>query len=68
MIRVIKRDERLRQEAAAPEEKAVNDETVRNIVPAISTVASWVSEFQEKKLQSEQAIRAMFRKPAPDTN
>jgi hypothetical protein len=69
MIRVIKRDERLRrEEAVAPEEKTASAETVRDALPAIPTVASWVREFQEKKLQSEQTLRAMFRKPTPNTN
>jgi hypothetical protein len=63
-IKVIKRDERNRQEPVA--ESATNNkrtaqETARDMV---ATVSNWVNEFQQKRrTETKQAIKSLFPEP-----
>ncbi|HEY0547591.1 MAG TPA: hypothetical protein VGC91_19580 [Pyrinomonadaceae bacterium] len=63
-IKVIKRDERNRQENVA--ESATNNkrsaqETARDMV---TTVSNWVNEFQQKRrTETKQAIKSLFPEP-----
>lgn len=63
-IKVIKRDERNRQESVA--ESATNNkrtaqETARDMV---ATVSNWVNEFQQKRrTETKQAIKSLFPDP-----
>jgi len=68
-IKVIKRDERNRQqqEAAqvAPERKSTQ-EAARDMV---ATVSQWVNEFQQKRRsETAQAIKTLFTDPTPQTS
>lgn len=68
-IKVIKRDARNRQQAAAAEvvePKKSTQETARDMV---ATVSQWVSEFQQKRRQeTAQAIKTLFAETAPQTS
>lgn len=67
-IKVIKRGERNRQQAAAAEvePKKSTQETARDMV---ATVSQWVSEFQQKRRQeTAQAIKTLFADTAPQTS
>lgn len=63
-IKVIKREERTRQENVA--ESATNvkktaQETARDMV---TTVSNWVNEFQQKRrTETKQAIKSLFPEP-----
>ncbi|MBV9211779.1 MAG: hypothetical protein JOZ52_14155 [Acidobacteria bacterium] len=63
-IKVIKRDERNRQETVA--ENATNNkrtaqEAARDMV---ATVSNWVNEFQQKRrTETKQAIKSLFPEP-----
>ncbi|HEY0406125.1 MAG TPA: hypothetical protein VGC89_10380 [Pyrinomonadaceae bacterium] len=63
-IKVIKRDERNRQEkeeASAKIPRPSAQETVRDMA---STVANWVSEFQQKRrTETTRAIKNLFPEP-----
>ena len=59
-IKVIKRDERNRQEISA-ETKKTPQETAREMV---STVSNWVNEFQQKRgTETKQAFKSLFPEP-----
>ncbi len=61
-IKVIKRDERNRQEKAAEEAKT-KKETARDVV---ATVTEWVNEFQQKRrMETTQAFKSLFSKTTP---
>ena len=65
-IKVIKREERNRQQAAsesaAPERKTAQ-ETAREMV---ATVTGWVAEFQQqRRAETRQALKTLFRDNAP---
>jgi hypothetical protein len=63
-IKIIKREERTRQENVA--ESATNvkktaQETARDMV---TTVSNWVNEFQQKRrTETQQAIKSLFPDP-----
>jgi formylglycine-generating enzyme required for sulfatase activity len=63
-IRIIKRDERNRQENAAEQAKPVRktaQETARDMV---GTVTNWVNEFQQKRrTETTRAIHTLFPDP-----
>lgn len=62
-IKVIKRDERNRQEnnASVKIARPSAQETVRDMA---STVANWVSEFQQKRrTETTRAIKHLFPEP-----
>jgi len=68
-IKVIKRDERNRQQAAteeaAPERKTAQ-ETAREMV---ATVTQWVNEFQQKRRsETAQAIKTLLTDATPQTS
>ena len=69
-IKVIKRDERNRQQqtvAAEPvAERTSAKEAARDMV---ATVSQWVSEFQQKRRsETAQAIKTLFADPTPQTS
>ena len=69
-IKVIKRDERNRQQkpaAAEPvAERATAKEAARDMV---ATVSQWVNEFQQKRRsETAQAIKTLFADPTPQTS
>ena len=69
-IKVIKRDERNRQQqstAAEPvAERTSAKEAARDMV---ATVSQWVSEFQQKRRsETAQAIKTLFSDPTPQTS
>lgn len=67
-IKVIKRDERQRQDKAATqvEPKLTAQQTAREMV---ANVSSWVSEFQQKRrTETTQAIKHLFADTNPQPN
>ncbi len=68
-IKVIKRDERNRQQqpaAAAVTERTTAKEAARDMV---ATVSQWVNEFQHKRRsETAQAIKTLFTDPTPQTS
>ena len=69
-IKVIKRDERNRQQqpaAAEPvAERASAKEAARDMV---ATVSQWVNEFQQKRRsETAQAIKTLFADATPQTS
>ncbi|HEX8001024.1 MAG TPA: hypothetical protein VF528_21760 [Pyrinomonadaceae bacterium] len=63
-IKVIKRDERNRQESAEASAKAARPSAQETVRDMASTVANWVSEFQQKRrTETTRAIKNLF----PDT-
>ena len=68
-IKVIKRDERNRQQAAteeaAPERKTAQ-EAARDMV---ATVTQWVNEFQQKRrVETTRAIKTLLSDGTPQTS
>jgi hypothetical protein len=63
-IKVIKREERARQENVAestPNVKKTTQETARDMV---TTVSNWVNEFQQKRrTETKQAFKSLFPEP-----
>lgn len=69
-IKVIKRDERNRQQQAASAapvaERATAKEAARDMV---ATVSQWVNEFQQKRRsETAQAIKTLFADQTPQTS
>ncbi|HEX7317754.1 MAG TPA: hypothetical protein VF297_27880 [Pyrinomonadaceae bacterium] len=69
-IKVIKRDERNRQQQSAPAapvaERASAKEAARDMV---ATVSQWVNEFQQKRRsETAQAIKTLFADSTPQTS
>ena len=68
-IKVIKRDERNRQQqpaAAVAAERPSAKEAARDMV---ATVSQWVNEFQQKRRsETAQAIKTLFADPSPQTS
>jgi hypothetical protein len=69
-IRVVKRDERSRQqpvaEEAAPAEHKSAKEAARDMV---ATVTQWVNEFQQKRrTETTRAIKTLFTDGTPQTS
>jgi hypothetical protein len=68
-IKVIKRDERNRQQQPAEEvltERKSPQETAREMV---ATVSQWVNEFQQKRrTETKQAIKTLFPDATPQTS
>ncbi|MGI8656599.1 MAG: hypothetical protein ACR2LC_15450 [Pyrinomonadaceae bacterium] len=64
-IKVIKRDERTRQEALAEQQTAPKATTQQAAREMVANVSTWVSEFQQKRrTETSQAIKQLFA----DTN
>ena len=69
-IKVIKRDERNRQQqqqsAEVVTERTSAKEAARDMV---ATVSQWVNEFQQKRRsETAQAIKTLFADPTPQTS
>lgn len=69
-IRIIKRDERNRQQQPAADEAATErkstQETAREMV---ATVTQWVNEFQQKRrIETARAIKTLLSDAAPQTS
>lgn len=68
-IKVIKRDERNRQQQATEEvvpERKSTQEAARDMV---ATVSQWVNEFQQKRRsETANAIKTLFTDPTPQTS
>lgn len=69
-VKVIKRDERVRQENVAAEEAATAkkspQETAREMV---ATVTGWVNEFQQKRrTETTQALKTLFSDSTPQAS
>ena len=67
-IKVIKREDRNRQEKGTPRVKSTGQaarETARDVV---SNVSTWVSEFQKRRrTETSQALKSLFPEP-PQTS
>ncbi|MBD0325528.1 MAG: hypothetical protein ICV68_03815 [Pyrinomonadaceae bacterium] len=60
-IKVIKRDERNRQEKTEANAKAARPSAQETVRDMASTVANWVSEFQQKRrTETTRAIKNLF--------
>jgi uncharacterized membrane-anchored protein len=68
-IKVIKRDERSRQQKPAQDavdERKTAQETAREMV---ATVTQWVNEFQQKRrVETTRAIKTLFTDTTPQTS
>jgi hypothetical protein len=68
-IKVIKRDERNRQQQSVNEvvpERKTTQEAARDMV---ATVSQWVNEFQQKRRsETAKAIKTLFTDPTPQTS
>ena len=68
-IKIIKRDERARQQqpaAVEPAEKKSTQEAARDMV---ATVSQWVNEFQQKRrIETAQAIKTLLSDSAPQVS
>ena len=69
-IKIIKRDERARQQQPAVEvpaaEKKSPQEAARDMV---ATVSQWVNEFQQKRrIETAQAIKTLLSDAAPQVS
>ena len=68
-IKIIKRDERNRQEKPADEataERKTPQEAARDIV---ATVSGWVSDLQHKRrVETARAIKTLFSDSSPQTS
>ena len=63
-IKVIKRDERNRQEIKAASDKTARPSAQETVRDMASTVANWVSEFQQKRrTETTRAIKNLFPEP-----
>jgi hypothetical protein len=65
-IKVIKRDERNRQQQPVAPERKTAQEAAREMV---ANVTQWVNEFQQKRRsETAQAIKTIFTDPTPQTS
>ena len=65
-IKVIKRDERNRQEKSNEAPKTARETAQTTAREVVSTVTNWVHEFQQKRrTETTQAIKTLLRKPKP---
>ena len=69
-IKVIKRDERNRQQQpAAAEAVAERPSAKESAREMVATVSQWVNEFQQKRRsETAQAIKTLFADPTPQTS
>ena len=68
-IKIIKRDERIRQEKPA-EDAATNRKTPQEAArDIVSTVSGWVNELQHKRrVETARAIKTLLGDTAPQTS
>jgi hypothetical protein len=63
-IKIIKRDERNRQENNAEQPQAARKSTQEAAREMVSTVTNWVNEFQQKRRsETSRAINTLFPEP-----
>ncbi|HEV7376135.1 MAG TPA: hypothetical protein VGN95_15565 [Pyrinomonadaceae bacterium] len=63
-IRIIKRDERNRQENAAEQAKPVRKTAQEAARDMVGTVTNWVNEFhQKRRTETSRAIQTLFPDP-----
>jgi hypothetical protein len=69
-IKVIKRDERNRQQQPAVAEPAAERTSAKEAArDMVATVSQWVNEFQQKRRsETAQAIKTLFADPSPQTS
>ncbi|MFL6331915.1 MAG: hypothetical protein ACJ754_01070 [Pyrinomonadaceae bacterium] len=69
-IKVIKRDERNRQQQPAVAEPAAERTSAKEAArDMVATVSQWVNEFQQKRRsETAQAIKTLFADPTPQTS
>ena len=69
-IKVIKRDERSRQQKPAAAEPAAERTSAKEAArDMVATVSQWVNEFQQKRRsETAQAIKTLFSDPTPQTS
>jgi hypothetical protein len=63
-IKIIKRDERNRQENATEQPKAARKSAQESARDMVSTVTNWVNEFQQKRrTETSRAMQTLFPEP-----
>ena len=63
-IRIIKRDERNRQEKAAEQPQAQRKTAQEAARDMVGTVTNWVNEFQQKRrTETSRAFQSLFPEP-----
>ena len=69
-IKVIKRDERNRQQQPAAAETVAERTSAKEAArDMVATVSQWVNEFQQKRRsETAQAIKTLFADPTPQTS
>ena len=69
-IKVIKRDERTRQQQQSAAEVATERPTAKEAArDMVANVSKWVNEFQQKRRsETAQAIKTLFADPTPQTS
>ena len=69
-IKVIKRDERNRQQQSAAAEPAAERTSAKEAArDMVATVSQWVNEFQQKRRsETAQAIKTLLNDPTPQTS
>ena len=69
-IKIIKRDERNRQQQPAAAEPVAERTSAKEAArDMVANVSQWVSEFQQKRRsETAQAIKTLFTDPTPQTS
>jgi hypothetical protein len=63
-IKIIKREERNRQETAAEQPEVVRKSAQETARDMVETVTNWVNEFQQKRrTETSRAIQTLFPDP-----
>ncbi|HEX8187426.1 MAG TPA: hypothetical protein VF586_03680 [Pyrinomonadaceae bacterium] len=69
-IKIIKRDERNRQQQSAAAEAVAERPSAKEAArDMVATVSQWVNEFhQKRRSETAQAIKTLFADPNPQTS
>jgi len=69
-IKIIKRDERARQQQPAAQEAVVEKKSAQEAArDMVATVSQWVNEFQQKRrIETAQAIKTLLSDSAPQVS
>jgi len=63
-IKIIKRDERNRQENSSEQVKTARKSAQETARDMVNTVSNWVSEFQQKRrTETSRAVQKLFPEP-----
>jgi len=63
-IKIIKRDERNRQENSSEQPKAARKSAQESARDMVGTVTNWVNEFQQKRrTETSRAMQTLFPEP-----